>query len=515
MNLPLVLDIAIGIIFVYLTLSLLSSEIHELITTLLQWRAEHLRTSIRVLLEGGGKTEQDPQLKQREQEVEVLTDRLYSHPLIRTLNQEAKGQVAQFNRKIVNTFIDGFYRVISPVFNFFNRLLGNPKETLRNPFANQTSAPSYIPPETFASTILKTFHMSEIGRLVTVSRLENFQKRQVSALLKTGKYLRKPESQRLATERLREMTRDWNRTRQEFADGGITLLATIDRMENTLNGYIGYCERFIDEPDSIKQFFLYELEFQKDRYYNPTEKPRVLETLRPTLNELIELVRDKPKVYQQLEQAFQNKNSPTYQGFKRIIDTLPDLPDPLQNSLKALAEKIETRKESIEEEIHDLQTQLEDWFDNSMTRASGVYRRNARGIAILIGFVLAIATNSDTLFMIDSLSQNTVLRETVSSYAQTQASQTQNMEQVKRDVRDQLNDVSLPIGWNEEIRRQQIPPQSSVMIPGTTWRIGNPLLYLKRVLGWFVSGLAISMGASFWYDLLRKLIDVKNTGGKG
>jgi hypothetical protein len=144
-----------------------------------------------------------------------------------------------------------------------------------------------------------------------------------------------------------------------------------------------------------------------------------------------------------------------------------------------------------------------------------VYRRNARGIAILIGFVLAIATNSDTLFMIDSLSQNTVLRETVSSYAQTQASQTQNMEQVKRDVRDQLNDVSLPIGWNEEIRRQQIPPQSSVMIPGTTWRIGNPLLYLKRVLGWFVSGLAISMGASFWYDLLRKLIDVKNTGGKG
>ncbi|KPQ39445.1 MAG: hypothetical protein HLUCCO16_07580 [Phormidium sp. OSCR] len=515
MNLPLVLDIAIGIIFIYLTLSLLSSEIHELMTTLLQWRAEHLRTSIRVLLEGGGKRGNDPELQQREQDVQVLTERLYSHPLIRTLNQEAKGSFSKLNRKIINTGIDGVYRILSAILNFGNRLIGKPQESLRNPFANQTSAPSHIPAETFASTILETFHISEIGRLVTVSRLEKFQKRQVSALLKTGKYLRKPESQRLATERLRDMTRDWNRTRQEFGDGGITLLATIDRMENTLNGYIGYCERFIDEPESIKQFFIYELEFQKDRYYNPTEKPRVLETLRPTLNELIELVRDKPKIYQQLEQAFQDKNSPTYQGFKRIIDTLPDLPESLQNSLKALTEKIETRKESIEEEMRDLQTQLEDWFDKSMTRASGVYRRNSRGIAILIGFILAIATNSDTLFMIDSLSQNAVLRETVSSYAQREVSQTQDMGEVKRNVRDQLNDISLPIGWNEEIRRQQIPPESSVTIPGTTWRMGNPLLYLKRLLGWFISGIAISMGSSFWYDLLRKVIDVKNTGGKG
>ncbi len=514
MNLPIILDIAIGIIFIYLTLSLLSSEIHELITTLLQWRAEHLRNSIRVLLEGGGKTEKDPELKQRESEVQELTDRLYSHPLIRSLNQEAKGQLAQLNRKISNGIIDVLYGIVSGIYNFFNRLLGNPKALFKNPFANETSAPSHIPPETFASTILKTFQMSEIGRLVTVSRLEKFQERQVSTLLKKQQYLQKPESQELATDRLRQMTRVWNQTRQEFADGEITLPAVINRMENTLNSYIGYCDQFIEEADSLKQFFVYELKSEKDRYYNSTEKNRVLAALRPTLNEVIELIRDKPKVYQQLERAFKDKDSPTYQGFKTIVDNMPDLPESLQDSLKALADRIETRKESLEDEIYDLQAQLEDWFDKSMTRASGVYRRNARGIAILLGFLIAIATNSDTLFMIDSLSQNAVLRETVSSYAQREVSQTQDMDQVKRNVREQLDDVSLPIGWNAAIRRQQIPPESSWQIPATNWRIGNPMLYLKRILGWLISGIAISMGASFWYDLLRKVIDVKNTGGK-
>jgi hypothetical protein len=52
MNLPLVLDVVISLIFIYLVLSLLASELQELIATLLQWRARHLRDSIANLLTG-------------------------------------------------------------------------------------------------------------------------------------------------------------------------------------------------------------------------------------------------------------------------------------------------------------------------------------------------------------------------------------------------------------------------------------------------------------------------------
>ena len=48
MNLLFILDIALGLVFTYLILSLLASEILELIATLLQWRAAHLRKSIEI-----------------------------------------------------------------------------------------------------------------------------------------------------------------------------------------------------------------------------------------------------------------------------------------------------------------------------------------------------------------------------------------------------------------------------------------------------------------------------------
>jgi hypothetical protein len=36
----------------------------------------------------------------------------------------------------------------------------------------------------------------------------------------------------------------------------------------------------------------------------------------------------------------------------------------------------------------------------------------------------------------------------------------------------------------------------------------------RILLGWLVSGIAISMGAPFWFDLLGKIVNVRNSGGK-
>lgn len=76
MNLSVILDIAIGLIFIYLILSLLASEVQELLSTILQWRAEHLKKSIEILLAGGSKTPEE------ERAIE-LANSLYKNPLIR------------------------------------------------------------------------------------------------------------------------------------------------------------------------------------------------------------------------------------------------------------------------------------------------------------------------------------------------------------------------------------------------------------------------------------------------
>jgi ABC-type transport system involved in cytochrome bd biosynthesis fused ATPase/permease subunit len=36
--------------------------------------------------------------------------------------------------------------------------------------------------------------------------------------------------------------------------------------------------------------------------------------------------------------------------------------------------------------------------------------------------------------------------------------------------------------------------------------------FFMMICGWFVSGVAISMGAPFWFDLLGKVVNVRNTG---
>jgi len=81
MNFPAMLDVAIGLFFIYLTLSLLVSGIQELIATVLEWRAKQLKEAIQILL--GDNEANDPSAIQAKK----IANDLWNHPLIRSLNQ--------------------------------------------------------------------------------------------------------------------------------------------------------------------------------------------------------------------------------------------------------------------------------------------------------------------------------------------------------------------------------------------------------------------------------------------
>ena len=86
MSIPFILEVVLGLVFIYFALSLLASEVQEIIGTLLQWRAEHLKRSIEVLIAGNDQTSKAA--------AEAFADRLYDTPLVRSLNQEATGPIA-------------------------------------------------------------------------------------------------------------------------------------------------------------------------------------------------------------------------------------------------------------------------------------------------------------------------------------------------------------------------------------------------------------------------------------
>lgn len=94
MNLPFILDVAIGLFFIYLILSLLASEIQEVIATVFQWRAKHLKESIEIILSGD--TKETKEVKPARN----LANIPYTSPLIENINQEAKGFFVKLPRKL-------------------------------------------------------------------------------------------------------------------------------------------------------------------------------------------------------------------------------------------------------------------------------------------------------------------------------------------------------------------------------------------------------------------------------
>jgi hypothetical protein len=58
------------------------------------------------------------------------------------------------------------------------------------------------------------------------------------------------------------------------------------------------------------------------------------------------------------------------------------------------------------------------------------------------------------------------------------------------------------------------PPNAPIAVQVAQILINRPLGFLQMVAGWLVSAIAVAMGAPFWFDLLGKVVNVRNTGGK-
>jgi|688.fasta_scaffold244346_3 hypothetical protein len=202
----------------------------------------------------------------------------------------------------------------------------------------------------------------------------------------------------------------------------------------------------------------------------------------------------------------------------------------------------------IENQLDNFKQEIETWFDRSMDRASGVYKRNARGFAFLIGLVLAVSLNADTFYMVSRLSKDDALRNSIvnSSNQLFQNVQSPNplptsvvtkspntIEKVKDSVDQSLSEITLPVGWNDNILDEQFQIPDPVQEDETSEEkqkrekqqkekerrqakfLGHPIHpVIIMIIGWIVTATAIMMGAPFWFDLLGLFINVRNTGAK-
>lgn len=159
---------------------------------------------------------------------------------------------------------------------------------------------------------------------------------------------------------------------------------------------------------------------------------------------------------------------------------------------------------------------IENWFNSTTDRIAGWYKRRTQVITLVLGICIGAALNADTVLIVDVLWRDSALRTSVASQAEQFAGREKNAafssgseEQRIQQANRTLANVGLPIGWNA-LDAAHTLPGSIFKEPGRaiSWSLYQLDLHW---LGWLITGLAISLGAPFWFDLLNKFIVVRST----
>jgi hypothetical protein len=429
-----ILEVAIGLIFVWLALSFTTMSLQEWISNLVNLRARDLEKAIVQMLNS-----------------QELTQRLYKYPLIADLCIQ-------------------------------------PKKPGKKP-----RLPSYIPAAKFSAALFE---------LVIQAGTDNSPVLRITRLIeKQLASIEDPEQQKIAHE-------DWNaiaETAKRFAASGLGKSAL----------------------DSLK--------FQILEYgeKHPDLGPN-----------LISLTAEVDTYYMQFVEEQRAATNPGVDGglamrqFRLGMLALQKINPRLSESVTAILRQAEVYALNGAQAVATTRVNVESWFNDVMDRLSEAYKRRATTISFIIGFILALTLNVDSINVASKLWREPVLRQAILVQAQslTAPAATQGVVAANPLVNisaleTQLRGLNIPLGWS--IIPFNVNASQCTLLPakpGQFWGIrgldnlGKPVCYViinlpgdlngwvSKILGLLIAGLAAAQGAPFWFDILKKFISVRTTG---
>lgn len=164
------------------------------------------------------------------------------------------------------------------------------------------------------------------------------------------------------------------------------------------------------------------------------------------------------------------------------------------------------------------QESLEGWYDGQMGRISGWYKRWAKVILSVVGLLVAITANVDTLQIAHGLYVDEPVRGAVVAQAtngtrcQAQTDPAQQRQCVDTQIA-LLSGSDLPVWYPAGCSFRHWSSMDncwswSASQAPNGWRL------LVKILGWGLTAGAISFGAPFWFDALSKLGSLRTSGPK-
>jgi hypothetical protein len=223
--------------------------------------------------------------------------------------------------------------------------------------------------------------------------------------------------------------------------------------------------------------------------------------------------------------------------------TNPNLiPNDLAGSLQLFvieAQQASAKAGQLKTEFELYHDQVEKWFDSMMERLTGSYKRNASRITFIIAFLASFVLNIDSINIAEYLYANKDSREklAVAAYAapddegytakvnQIQMNKTidtitnmkDSLQTIVRTIQHQVNSIDstnkylgtfIPVGWNQTAEFNIFKSQHKT-ISNICWM--SVLFWISKFFGLMITVFAISLGAPFWFDILNKIANLRNS----
>ena len=201
---------------------------------------------------------------------------------------------------------------------------------------------------------------------------------------------------------------------------------------------------------------------------------------------------------------------PSLASFRNAIIAAGDAP--VQRALLPLID-------AAEGDVSKARANIENWYNNSMDRVAGWYKRRVQKIIFVLGFVIVACINADSIAIFNNLANERPLRAAIVDAAERmppkRMSDTAQVFAAKAGI-DSLYQLSMPLGWNWKSQLNPDPDATVNFnaIPRFSTATGLSAAlwqWFLKLIGWLITAFAISLGAPFWFDMLNKVMVVRST----
>jgi hypothetical protein len=183
------------------------------------------------------------------------------------------------------------------------------------------------------------------------------------------------------------------------------------------------------------------------------------------------------------------------------------------------------------QDAYSFRFRLEQWFEETMERANGWYKRQTQIILLVLGFFIACQFNVDSIAISKILLKDKKARDKMVELATSRKDNYGSINDsvtviVKKTTKNLVTDTTLVTIDSMQLSSQgqyldtayQYLMQDAADAQHLLGLKGSENKYQKNkflvFVGWLITAFAISLGAPFWFDLLNRVIKLRSSGQK-